>query len=163
MARRNAAALGTFLSLVWVSFPPAADARTRHQATTHAQARGQHRAAEPHRGRNAGTAHSGRVQTGKASIYAESLRGRKMADGAPFNPASNAAASKTLPLGTTARVTNTENGKTATVQVRDRGPHRAGRIIDISPKSAGALGMTRNGVASVAVAPLASPRDSQAQ
>ncbi len=86
-----------------------------------------------------------------------------MADGTRFNPVSNAAASKTLPLGTMARVTNLENGRTATVQVRDRGPHRAGRIIDVSPGSAGALGMTRDGVASVAVAPLAPLPDGQAR
>lgn len=81
-----------------------------------------------------------------------------MADGTPFNPASNAAASKTLPLGTMARVTNVKNGRTTMVRVRDRGPHRAGRIIDISPGSAGALGMAHDGIAPVAVAPLRTAR-----
>ena len=130
----------------------------RHQAATHAQAHNRHRTAEPHRGRRAAVAHFGRVQEGKASVYAVSLRGRRMADGTPFNPASNAAASKTLPLGTTARVTNVKNGRTTMVRVRDRGPHRAGRIIDLSPGSAGALGMARDGIAPVAVAPLRTAR-----
>lgn len=80
-----------------------------------------------------------------------------MADGTPFNPASNAAASKTLSLGTTARVTNLKNGRTTMVKIRDRGPHRAGRIIDVSPESADALGMKRDGVAPVAIAPLTPP------
>lgn len=154
MTRRITMVLGALVSLVWAGLPSVADARTRHQAATHAQAHERPRVAELHRERRAAAAHPGRVQRGKASIYAAGLQGRKMADGTPFDPASNAAASKTLPLGTTARVTNVENGRTATVQVRDRGPHRAGRIIDVSPGSAGALGMTHDGIAPVTVAPL---------
>jgi rare lipoprotein A len=88
-----------------------------------------------------------------ASVYAEKFRGRRMADGTRFDPVSNAAASTSLPLGTTAHVTNLKNGRTATVQVRDRGPHRAGRIIDVSPGSANTLGMDRHGTAPVLVAP----------
>ena len=154
MTGRNAVALGALLGLVWAGWPTDADARSRHRPAAHAQAHGRHHAAEPHRERAAATVRPGRAQRGKASVYASSLRGRRMADGTPFNPASNAAASKTLPLGTTARVTNVENGRTTVVQVRDRGPHRAGRIIDVSPGTADALGMTRDGVAPVAVAPL---------
>jgi rare lipoprotein A len=47
------------------------------------------------------------------SVYAERFRGRRMADGTRFDPVSNAAASKTLPLGTTAHVTNLKTGRTA--------------------------------------------------
>jgi rare lipoprotein A len=86
-----------------------------------------------------------------------------MADGTPFNPASDTAASKTLPLGTTARVTNLKNGRTATVRVGDRGPYKAGRIIDVSPGTAGALGMKNDGVAPVAVVPLAPPQSGNAE
>jgi rare lipoprotein A len=99
----------------------------------------------------------GRDQRGTASVYAGRFHGRKTADGTRFDAGSNTAASKTLPLGTTARVTNLETGKTATVQVRDRGPHRADRIIDVSPGTAGTLGMNRNGTAPVAVTPIAPP------
>src|SRR4051794_25773197 len=42
------------------------------------------------------------IQRGMASVYAEKFRGRRMADGTRFDPGSNAAASKSLPLGTTA-------------------------------------------------------------
>lgn len=150
----NTVAVGVLLSVVWAGLPPAAGAKTPHEKATHAQAHDRHRLAEPHLGRRVAVAHPAHVQRGKASIYAASLRGRKMADGTPFNPASNAAASKTLPLGTAARVTNVENGRTTMVRVRDRGPHRAGRIIDVSPMSASALGIMRAGVAPVAVAPL---------
>lgn len=154
MTRWSTVALGALMALAWAGSLPAADAKTRHQLAAQAH---QQPVAEPHRGWRSAAAHPGRVQKGKASIYATSLRGQNMADGTSFNPASNAAASKTLPLGTKARVTNLKNGRTATVEVRDRGPHRAGRIIDVSPGTAGALGMKHDGVAPVAVAPLRIP------
>ena len=58
---------------------------------------------------------SGRVQRGEASYYHPKLEGRPMANGEPFDAQSNSAASRTQPLGTTARVTNTETGRSATV------------------------------------------------
>ena len=60
---------------------------------------------------------SGRVQRGEASYYHPKLEGRPMANGERFDARSNSAASRTLPLGTTARVTNTETGRSATVEV----------------------------------------------
>ena len=101
---------------------------------------------------------SGRKQVGKASYYAGKFAGRRMADGTPMQPHGNAAASKTLPLGTTARVTNLETGKSAIVTVRDRGPHVRGRIIDLSPATARQIGITREvGVARVEVVPIRVP------
>ncbi len=58
---------------------------------------------------------------GEASYYGREFNGRPMATGAPFNPNSNSAAHRSLPLGTTARVTNLGNGRSATVKVEDRG------------------------------------------
>jgi rare lipoprotein A len=81
-----------------------------------------------------------------------------MADGGRFDPRSDAAAHRTLPLGSTARVRNLGNGKSATVTVRDRGPRAPGRILDVSPGSAERLGMKEEGVASVEVAPVEAPR-----
>ncbi len=101
---------------------------------------------------------SGRRQMGKASYYARKFAGRKMADGTPMKPHGDNAASKTLPLGTTARVTNLETGKSATVTVRDRGPYVPGRIIDLSPSTAREIGITpKDGVAPVEVAPIEVP------
>ncbi len=76
---------------------------------------------------------SGRKRVGTASFYAKRFAGRKMADGTPMHPHGDNAASKTLPLGTTATVTNLETGKSAVVTIRDRGPYVAGRIVDLSP------------------------------
>lgn len=81
-----------------------------------------------------------------------------MADGARMNPRGNNAASRTLPLGTVARVTNTATGKSAIIEIEDRGPYIKGRIVDLSPSTARQIGITRRiGVAKVVVAPIAVP------
>lgn len=102
--------------------------------------------------------HSGRAQKGRASFYAHHFANRKMANGKRFNPNTNVAASKTLPLGTTARVTNLDNGRSATVRVEDRGPFVEGRVVDLTPKVAGELDIHKAGVAPVVVAPIAVPQ-----
>jgi rare lipoprotein A len=101
---------------------------------------------------------SGQQRVGKASFYARRFAGRKMANGKPMNPHHNNAASKSLPLGTTARVTNLATGRSAVVTIQDRGPYVPGRIVDLSPASAQEIGLTpEDGVATVAVAPIAVP------
>jgi len=102
--------------------------------------------------------HSGRKQAGRASFYADHFADKKMADGHRMNPNTIAAASKTLPLGTVAEVTNLENGRSAKVQVEDRGPFIDGRVVDVTPKVAYQLGMTKRGVAPVVVKPIAVPQ-----
>ena len=75
-----------------------------------------------------------------------------------MNPHSDNAASKTLPLGSTAKVTNLETGKSAKVTIRDRGPYVKGRILDVSPSTARKIGITKHdGVAKVKVDPIAFP------
>lgn len=100
---------------------------------------------------------SGKSRKGKASFYGKKFSGKRMADGTRMNPNANIAASQTLPLGTTARVENLENGKSAVVEIRDRGPYIDGRIVDLSPKVADKLDMKKNGVAPVVVTPLDIP------
>ena len=81
-----------------------------------------------------------------------------MADGAPMDPQGDNAASRTLPLGTTAKVTNVETGKTAIVTIEDRGPYVDGRLVDLSPGTAAKIGLTpRQGITKVVVAPIAVP------
>jgi rare lipoprotein A len=101
---------------------------------------------------------SGRQRTGKTSFYAEKFTGREMADGTPMDPAADNAASKTLPLGTTARVTNVKTGQSAKVTIQDRGPYVKGRIVDLSPATAREIGLDpKDGIATVVVAPIAVP------
>ena len=81
-----------------------------------------------------------------------------MANGAPMNPRGNNAASRTLPLGTVAKVTNVATGKSAIIRIADRGPYIKGRIVDLSPATAHKIGITKRiGVAKVVVAPMAVP------
>lgn len=102
---------------------------------------------------------SARKRMGQASFYANKFAGRKMADGALMDPHGDNAASKTLPLGTTAKVTNLETGKSAVVTIHDRGPYVPGRIVDLSPDTARQIGIShRKGVALVVVAPIAVPQ-----
>ena len=84
-----------------------------------------------------------------------------MANGRRFNPNSNIAASRSLPLGTTAKVKNLENDRQTTVKVEDRGPYVPGRILDVAPKAADDLGMREQGVAPVVVEPIAVPQPDQ--
>ena len=101
---------------------------------------------------------SGKKRIGKASVYARKFHGRKMADGTRMDARDDNAASKTLPLGTRARVTHLETGRSATVTIQDRGPYVKGRIVDLSPATAARIGLTpQEGVAPVAVEPLAMP------
>jgi rare lipoprotein A len=103
--------------------------------------------------------HSGRRRIGKASFYARMFAGRKMANGNRMDPQANNAASRTLPLGTTAKVTNLKTGKSAVVTIQDRGPYVAGRIVDLSPATAQEIGITpREGVTQVEVAPITVPQ-----
>jgi len=102
--------------------------------------------------------YSGRKERGRASFYAPKFAGRKMADERRMNPNQNVAASKALPLGTTAKVTNLETGRTATVVIQDRGPRRGDRIVDVSLKAAGQLGLKKRGVAPVEVSPITVPQ-----
>jgi rare lipoprotein A len=102
--------------------------------------------------------HSGRKQTGRASFYAKHFANRKMADGRRMNPNANVAASKTLPLGSVAKVTNLDNGKTATVKIEDRGPYVNGRVVDLAPKVADQLDLTHKGVTPVEVKPITLPQ-----
>ena len=102
---------------------------------------------------------SGKRRVGKASFYARMFAGRKMADGNTMDPQKNNAASRTLPLGTIAKVTNLKTGKSAVVTIQDRGPYVVGRIVDLSPATAHEIGITpREGVTKVEVAPLAVPQ-----
>jgi rare lipoprotein A len=98
------------------------------------------------------------VQTGIASYYARRLAGKPTASGKRYAPKALTAASRSLPLGSTAKVTNTENGRSVTVEVNDRGPYARNRILDVSPKAAKHLGFKSDGVAKVAVQPLRPPQ-----
>jgi len=80
------------------------------------------------------------AESGVASVYA--YNGEKTANGERANPRGLTAAHKTLPFGTKVRVTNKRNGKSVVVRINDRGPFVRGRVIDLTPAGAQALGFS---------------------
>lgn len=92
------------------------------------------------------------VEHGGASYYSDKLQGRPTASGELHDQNALTAASRDLPLGATAIVTNLENGKSVEVEIIDRGPYARGRVIDLSKRAASTIGIDRaQGIAQVRV------------
>jgi rare lipoprotein A len=87
------------------------------------------------------------AQSGIASVYA--YDGGRTASGERASPGALTAAHRTLPFGTMVRVTNRSSGRSVVVRINDRGPFVRGRIIDLTPAAARALGFS--GLANVEV------------
>jgi rare lipoprotein A len=81
------------------------------------------------------------AQSGVASIYS-TKEGLKTASGARLSDGALTAAHRSLPFGSKVRVTNRRNGRTIVVTINDRGPFIRGRIIDLTPAGARALGFS---------------------
>lgn len=93
---------------------------------------------------------------GTASWYGPGFHGRRTSSGERFDQQELTAAHRTLPFGSTIRVTNIDNGKSVVVRINDRGPFIRGRIIDLSRGAAQRIGMMGAGTARVELASLAS-------
>ena len=76
--------------------------------------------------------------------------GRRSASGERVSSGALTAAHRTLPFGTMVRVTNTRSGRSVVVRINDRGPFVRGRVIDLTPAGARAIGMS--GLAPVSLA-----------
>jgi rare lipoprotein A len=85
------------------------------------------------------------VSSGIASVYSD----QRTASGERMRPDTMTAAHRTLPFGTQVTVFNRRNGRSAVVRINDRGPFVRGRVIDLSPAAARALGI--DGLASVSL------------
>jgi rare lipoprotein A len=93
----------------------------------------------------------GMAQTGIASWYGPGFHGRMTSSGERYDQLALTAAHPTLPLGTRARVTNMETGRSIEVRVNDRGPFAKGRAIDLSYGAAHAIGVVGPGTAPVRI------------
>lgn len=111
-------------------------AKARHGGVRHAKTRSSVPVARSERGYQ---------RSGLASVYSGDVtaNGEHMAAGAMT------AAHRTLPFGCMVTVFNSSNGRSAVVRINDRGPFVHGRVIDLSPAAARALGV--NGVAQVSL------------
>jgi rare lipoprotein A len=76
------------------------------------------------------------AEKGIASVYS----GEKTANGEYAHASALTAAHKSLPFGTKVRVTNVNTGRSVVVRINDRGPYIKGRIIDLTPAGAQAIG-----------------------
>ena len=81
---------------------------------------------------------------------ADGYAGRRTASGERVSSGALTAAHSSLPFGTMVRVTNTRNNKSVVVRINDRGPFVRGRVIDLTPAGARAIGMS--GLAPVSLA-----------
>ena len=94
---------------------------------------------------------SQRVTDGVSSWYGKEFNGRRTANGDVFDMNGMTAAHRTLPLGTTVKVTNLDNGKSEQLVINDRGPFIRGRDLDCSYGAAKALGFAGAGLAHVRI------------
>lgn len=92
---------------------------------------------------------------GLASFYWQE---QKTASGERFDKMALTAAHRTLPFNTRVKVTHLGNGRSVVVRINDRGPFKAGRVIDLSYAAAGALAMHGQGLARVKVEVVDEPR-----
>jgi rare lipoprotein A len=79
----------------------------------------------------------GGLMAGIASVYS----GGRTANGEVARAGGLTAAHRTLPFGTLVKVT-ARSGRSVVVRINDRGPFVRGRIIDLTPAGARALGFS---------------------
>jgi len=97
-----------------------------------------------HHIQHTGTA-AGSGSSGIASVYAskrDGYAGKRSASGERVQSGALTAAHRTLPFGTMVRVTNRRNNRSVVVRINDRGPFAHGRVIDLTPAGASAIGMS---------------------
>lgn len=85
-------------------------------------------------------------RTARVSWYGPGFYGNTMAGGGQLTRTSMVVAHRSLPFGT--RVLIKYRGRTVTAVVRDRGPFIAGRVFDLGPGTAKALGFSGVGTIS---------------
>ena len=91
------------------------------------------------------------TEVGLASWYGPPYHHRAAADGSIFDQNALTAAHRTLPMGTTVRVTNLASNESVIVKITDRGPFVPNRILDLSLAAAKSIDLYRAGVARVRV------------
>jgi len=88
---------------------------------------------------------AGSGTSGIASMYAnkrDGYAGKRTASGERVQSGALTAAHRSLPFGTMVRVTNKRNNRSVVVRINDRGPFARGRVIDLTPAGASAIGMS---------------------
>lgn len=86
---------------------------------------------------------------GIASFYSDLFHGKPTASGELYDKGKLTAAHKTLPFGTSVRITRMDNNKSVVVRINDRGPFISGRIVELSKEAARQIGLDADGSARV--------------
>lgn len=76
--------------------------------------------------------------SGIASVYS----GGRTANGEHASAGGLTAAHRSLPFGTLVKVTNRHSQRSVIVRINDRGPFVGGRVIDLTPAAAHAIGFS---------------------
>jgi rare lipoprotein A len=84
------------------------------------------------------SSHSTGTMSGIASVYS----GGRTANGEHASAGGLTAAHRSLPFGTLVKVTNRHSQRSVVVRVNDRGPFVRGRVIDLTPAAARAIGFS---------------------
>jgi len=84
------------------------------------------------------------TESGYASFYADRFHGKKTASGEPYNKNAFTAAHRSLPFGTTVKVTRVDNHRSVVVKINDRGPFVKGRVIELSRAAARQIDLLQN-------------------
>lgn len=91
------------------------------------------------------------AEQGEASYYADKFHGRPTASGEKYNKHHLTAAHRTLPMGSVVRVVRLDNDLSVDVRINDCGPHKPGRIIDLSKAAAKKIGLLHDGITRVRI------------
>src|SRR6202035_1510385 len=89
--------------------------------------------------------------------YDSRLAGNCTSNGESYDPKSLTAASRSLPLGSTVKVTDVNNGRSVNVRINDRGPYVRGRSLDLSSHAAENIALGDKGLAKVKITQRAKP------
>lgn len=90
-------------------------------------------------------------ERGRASYYSDRLAGHATASGALYEPNALTAAHRRLKFGTVIDVLRLDTGARVRVTINDRGPFKAGRVVDLSSAAADVLEMKRAGIVDVCI------------
>jgi rare lipoprotein A len=95
--------------------------------------------------------------SGIASVYSD----EQTANGEYAHASALTAAHRTLPFGTMVEVTNIETGRSVVVRINDRGPYIRGRVIDLTPAGARAIGSSGLAPVTLTVLSIGTDRSSE--
>lgn len=101
------------------------------------------------------------AEYGIATRYSDQLQNAPTANGQRYDMNKLTAAHKTMPFGTSVKVTRMDNRKSVVVRINDRGPYVKGHVVDISGRAAKELGIAEGEEVKVKIVAVKSGTSSQ--